>query len=554
MTQEHAAAAAGAGADTTAAGALALAEYRRQRTLGDARAARHALQAALAGAPESAWLDCSRALVLSGDLDAAHAVLAAGMAAHPGSTDLRFALAGVLYERSDPAQAELLLRELLEQRPAHAAAVFLLARLLRQQGRLGAVAAALRALFAHDRHPLATVIQAVELLDDCGRQQDAAAICQAEIASGCTDPRIYAYAGMLELQLGAFEDARRHYAYVLAHDQRAPEWNIPIGLSSMQRYRDAGHPDFQLFRDTLQQERLSDRARSTTLFALGKAHDDIGDYARAANYLRQANAIAHKATGWSRKQWRRRVDSQLARQSMPFELVPPDDWTPVFMVGVPRSGTTLVAELLAQHPDVCNRGELPWLGHVAQSLSLHDESRVEAFEQAATTYAAQLRQDDSDATWFIDKQPLNLLHVDLVLALWPNARIVFCQRNARDTALSLWSQSFLDDAHGYAYDFADIAVVARDCLRLMTRWQQLHATSIHAVAYERLVADPAAVMADIAGWLGLPPFDPRTSRQPAAAISTASLWQARQPIHTGSVGRWRHYAAYLPELLRIPER
>lgn len=550
MTQEHATAGAGATATST----RALAEYERQRTLGDARAARQALQVALAGATESAWLDCSRALVLGGDIDAAHAVLAAGMTAHPGSTDLRFALAGILYERGDPAQAELLLRELLEQQPAHAAAAFLLARLLRQQGRLGAAAAALRALFAHARHPLATVIQAVELLDDCGRKRDAAAICRAEIAIGCTDPRIYAYAGMLELQLGAFEDARRHYAYVLAHDQRAPEWNIPIGLSSMQRYRDADHPDFQLFRDALQQVGLSARARSTTLFALGKAHDDIGDYAQAANYLRQANAIAHATAGWSRKQWRRVVDSRLASKLLPFRLAPPLGWTPVFVVGVPRSGTTLVTELLARHPDVCSRGELPWLGRLAQSLSLRDEKHVEAFEQAAATYAMQLRQDDSAARWFIDKQPLNLLHVDLILALWPNARIVVCQRNPRDTALSLWSQSFLDDTHGYAYDFADIAVVIRDCIRLMARWRQLHTASIHTVPYERLVADPAAVMADVAGWLELPSFDPQMSRQPAAAISTASLWQARQPIHTSSVGRWRHYAAYLPELLRIPER
>lgn len=549
MTQERA-----ASADATAAGTRALAEYRRQRTIGDTRAARQALQTALADAAESEWLECSRALVLGGDLDAAHAVLAAGITAHPDSTDLRFALAGILYERGEPAQAEFLLRELLEQRPLHAAATFLLARLLRQQGRLSAAAAALRTLFVHGRHPLATVIQAVELLDDCGRKQDAAAICQAEIAAGCTDPRIYAYAGMLELQLGAFEDARRHYTYVLAHDERAPEWNIPIGLSSMQRYRDAGHPDFQLFRDTLRQEGLSEKARSATLFALGKAHDDIGDYAQAADYLRRANAIAHKATGWSRKQWRRRVDLQLARPSMPFKLVPPDSWTPVFVVGVPRSGTTLLADLLARHPDVCNRGELPWLGHVAQSLSLHDESRIEAFEQAAATYAAQLRQDDSDAAWFIDKQPLNLLHVDLILALWPNARIVFCQRSPRDTALSLWSQSFLDDAHGYAYDFADIAVVIRDCLRLMARWQQLHPAAIHTVAYERLVADPFATMAEVANWLELPSFDPQTLRQPSVAISTASLWQARQPIHAGSVERWRHYAAHLPELLRIPER
>jgi hypothetical protein len=190
---------------------------------------------------------------------------------------------------------------------------------------------------------------------------------------------------------------------------------------------------------------------------------------------------------------------------------------------------------------------------LAQRLSLAPPSRREPYEDAAAFYAAQLRQDDSGVHWFIDKQPLNLLHVDLIMALWPNARILLCLRDARDTALSLWSQSFHDQAHDYAYDFADIAAVIQGCRRLGAHWCKRHPASIRTVRYEALVAAPDAEVAALADWLGLP-ADNRTSRAPEShGISTASAWQARQPVHTGSIGRWRDYVPYLPELLRIPE-
>lgn len=394
---------------------------------------------------------------------------------HPDSIDLRFALAGILQQRGESAEAEALLHELLAQQPAHAAATFLLTGLLSRQGRMHAAAVAMRSLFAHARQDADTVIRAVEMLDDIQRTVDAAAICEAEIAAGSSDPRIHAYAGMLGIQLGQFERVRERYAFALAHSPQAVEWNIPIGLSSLQHYEDGSHPDFELFRGVLQQPGLSEKTRITTLFALGKAHDDIADHAQAAHYLRQANALAHAHSTWSRKRWRRLVEARLAARPLPFRLTAPGEWTPLFIVGVPRSGTTLLAELLARHPLVCNRGELGWLATVARQLEQAGAREPAAFEQAANTYAAQLRQDDSNAHWFIDKQPLNLLHIDLILTLWPNARIVHCRRNPRDTALSLWSQSFHDPAHDYAYDFADIAALIQGCERL-----HAHALARHA--------------------------------------------------------------------------
>jgi hypothetical protein len=176
-----------------------------------------------------------------------------------------------------------------------------------------------------------------------------------------------------------------------------------------------------------------------------------------------------------------------------------------------------------------------------------------ALASAAATYASRTRQDDAGiARWFIDKQPLNFRYVNLMLAMFPAAKVIHCRRGARDNALSLWMQCFLEPVHDYSYDFDDIAWVMRAEARLMAHWQSRYPEAIRDVPYEAMVADPQAVVAGLAAWLGLPPRDgsDRAAR-PAAAISTASLWQARQPIYARAIGRWKHYAAYVPELLRI---
>lgn len=530
-----------------------LVAYDQRLAQGQVQGARQALLDALSQASEQESLECGRALVLRGDLEAAHDVFAAAAVLHPESGDLCVGLAGLCWQMHRHAQAETLLGNRLSKHPADVPATFLLVRLLREQGRMQAAAGVVHRLFDHGPHDVDTVIEAVEMLDNYGRPQDAALICDAAIAAGSEDPRIHAYAGMLGIQLGQFERAREHYNFALAHDSRAVEWNIPIGLSDLQRYKDADHPDFALFREVLGHPGLSDQSRTTTLFALGKAFDDIADYAQAARYFSEANARAHATSTWSRKQWKRAVDARVAAPAYPWALPAPTDWTPIFIVGVPRSGTTLLAELIARHPQVCNRGELGWLQTVAQRLSLTPTSRREPFEEAAKLYAAQLRQDDSDAHWFIDKQPLNLLHVDLIMALWPNARIIHCQRDARDTALSLWSQSFHDRAHDYAYDFNDIAAVIQGCRRVMSHWLERYPASIRTVNYEALVAAPDETLASLTEWLDLPAGNTADQAQVTRGISTASAWQARQPVYTSSAGRWRAYAPYLPELLRIPE-
>ncbi|MGH8211614.1 MAG: tetratricopeptide repeat-containing sulfotransferase family protein [Rhodanobacteraceae bacterium] len=502
---------------------------------------------------EQAWLDRGRACVLRGDLGGAETVFTSALAEYPRSFDLRRALAGVYQQTTNSARAELLLRELHAERPGDFASALALARLLLAQARGHAAAQVLLECFRKGEHDPELAIKAIEMLDHADRKIEAAAIARIALAVTPDDARLHAYSGMLQIQLGQFEQAREHYLYALEHAPEACEWHVPLGLASAQRYHSATHPDFALFHACAQRVDLGEKARSTLLFALGKAHDDIGDYAQAASNFREANALARALTRWSRKDWRRGVEARLAARPFQASAQPSDDFVPVFIVGMPRSGTTLLAQLLGRFPGVRNRGELPWIARFARLPEFAGEPTHAALERAAAEYRRQATQDDSgDSRWFIDKQPLNFRYVDLMLAMFPNARIIHSRRSARDTALSLWMQSFTEDVQGHAYDFGDIAAVKQDEVRLMERWRELHGHSIHDVRYEELVANPQAAVADVANWIGLEQSAVSPIDGSGPSISTASLWQARQPIYRHSLERWRNYEGYVPELMRFP--
>jgi tetratricopeptide (TPR) repeat protein len=501
---------------------------------------------------EGQWLEQARSGVLRGDFATAEAVLDKALGEFPDSFELRRVLAGIYRRTARDDRAESLLRELLGERPQDAGSVFTLAQMLIEQARTLAAARVLRTCF--DQGPLDAelAIRAIELLDDAGRKEDAAAIADRAIQAAPHDPRLHAYAGTLHLQLGEFTRAREHYLFALEHGPEACEWHVPYGLANTQRYHDAQHPDLALFRDCLQREGLSERARSTLLFALGKAHDDAGEYAQAAAYFRQANAIGRALTKWSRKDWRRAVEARLSSRPTARRPAHDDGFVPILIVGMPRSGTTLLAELLSRHPQVCNRGESPWIARLAERPGLSGECEPAALAQAASEYAGQLRQDDApEARWFIDKQPLNFRYVGLVMAMFPNARIIHCTRNPRDNALSLWTQSFHEEVQGYSHDFADIATVMRDSGRLAALWRKLHGDAILEVRYEELVRASAETLGSISAWLGLPEPGSAEVAQKKTAIGTASIWQARQPLYTSSIGRWRNYSGLLPELLQF---
>lgn len=500
-------------------------------------------------ATPATWEQISRALLASDGAYPANGLLRSGLSAYPTDGSLRCLLGNVLRMQGRYAESERELRSVLAASPGHDLATWSLAWLLREQGRLKAAAEVVLGHESSMPHDAEQARRIATFLTQCGCHGEALHVCDAALARG-EDAPLLGLSGMLASMLGQFDrasaDLRRA---VRLNPGLATSW---LWLALSRRFRTHDDADLIALEAAATQTADDTDAGICIGFARGKIYDDLDDIPQAVEVLRKANAAMAERAPWQSEKWNALVARQIASPPPAPIAAPP--LVPVFVVGLPRTGTTLISTLLSQHPKIRSRGETGWLGELAkQGTAL---GFPKAFLTRATAlYAAQLRQDDEPAQFYIDKNPSNFLHLGLAAALFPNARVIHCRRSPRDAALSIWRQHFESADAGFAYTFKDIAQVASSHDRLMRHWQQSLPLPIHEINYEDLVARPHDAVTAALLFLGI--SDDIPSMDIAAdgtAIGTASVWQARQPVNTRSVGRWRRYAPELPELLDFPER
>jgi len=300
-------------------------------------------------------------------------------------------------------------------------------------------------------------------------------------------------------------------------------------------------------------------------FGSGRLLDSAGRFDEAFAHYATANALARQnwPPGGDRfdpANFARWVDL-LIQTYPPGSLDGGDGYgdpseLPVFIVGMPRSGTTLVEQICASHSRVFGAGELHDIDRIATALGggrSHDITarRGDAGigRQLADAHIARLRGLGGDAVRVIDKMPDNILQVGLIATLFPRARIIYCRRDARDTALSCYFQLFSGGLMHFAYDLADCGWRNRETERLGAHWLRVLGQRMMELRYESLVADLEGESRRLIGFLGLD-WEPaclefhRTER----TVTTASHWQVRQPLYSASVGRWRHYERHLGPL------
>jgi tetratricopeptide (TPR) repeat protein len=294
-------------------------------------------------------------------------------------------------------------------------------------------------------------------------------------------------------------------------------------------------------------------------YALGKYYDDVGDFERAFENFRRANELTK---GFSAPFDRRQLTAAVDRltsgngrhrvSSAGIDATAPG--RAVFIVGMPRSGTTLAEQILASHPAVFGAGELAfWQQAAAAAHSAGPDAAGAATpSKLADDYLRLLATLSADARRVIDKSPANFMSLGLIHEALPDARIIHMRRHPIDTCLSIYFQHFT--GHFYASDLEDLAHYYREYLRIMRHWHEaLPGHAILDVPYEELVDEPEACSRRMLEFLGLP-WDPRCLdfHRTARSVTTASKWQVRQRLSTSSVGRWRNYQKFIGPLSTLP--
>lgn len=552
MQQQDAAAAsaqtmAAAGA-LVARGELAAAEQRLLAHLGQWREDVRALHALAA------------ILIETARIDIAAQVMERLIALAPAEPGHHLTLAALLRQLGRSAELVPLYLRMCNALPSHALAHFNLGCALRSQGQdEAALAAHRRALELGIEQPEECWSNVAAILADLHRDAESReALEQALIANPRWVPARYNLGLWLE-EHGERTAALEEFRRVLEID---PAWHdARVRIAWLQRCNSPDEPLIGELRAALSQSALTPLTRENLQFALGKSLEDCAHYAEAFAAFAEGNRESRArlprydrgATESVFQHIRSGMDADWLRS-----VVPVSDRPLVFICGMFRSGSTLLEQMLAAHPQVTAGGELDWFPRrllYGEPGVFPERTLADAGFRTAlgAGYMALLAKRFAGAGLITDKRPDNFLYIGLLAALFPNARFLHTVRDPRDTCISIWCQQ-LEDGLGYAADLADTAHYLGLYRTLMSHWKALLPGRIVDVAYEHLVTDPEPVLRGVCDALGLPwQADMLAFHAMDNRVRTASLWQVRQPLYTGSVGRWRRYAAQAEDTFRTLE-
>jgi len=390
-----------------------------------------------------------------------------------------------------------------------------------------------------------------------GRLQEARDCYEKALTLAPGNPQALVGIGQIEALQGRFEAAESAYQKALDIDPKLSyAWAALVGLRKMTPADGA----WLKRAEEIAAAHLNPLDEATLRFAIGKYCDDVGDFPRAFDNYERANALQRmRAPPYDAAERSRFVDD-LVRVYAPEALATlptnaSDSERPVFVVGMPRSGTSLVEQIVASHPAAHGAGELEFWTTAVQK----HESAIRAGlpgeslrRKLATEYLQVLTGQSRDALRVIDKAPINSEYLGLIHRVFPRARIIYLRRDPVDTCLSCYFQQFAPTMN-FATDLSNLAHYYGEHRRLMRHWHSvLPPETLLEVPYAELTAEQEKWTRKILDFVGLP-WDVRCLdfHTTVRAVNTASVWQVRQKIYTSSVGRWRNYQKFIGPLLTL---
>jgi tetratricopeptide (TPR) repeat protein len=515
------------------------------------------MQKAAAAEPDDASIqnELGHAQLLAGQFEAAAGSLRRAVALDPGSETAHLRLGVALSKLGDDASAAKAFEQATTLEALQAETHYQRGLEHEDQGRPQPALASFRRAAATATHVDLLEMAEARALSLEGREEDAAPLLRAVLRRQPTNIRALALLGDILAGLGLFEEAERCFENSLALRPAAVETFYNIVRCRRITTDDAGL--IERMDAALHMSGLSDLQRSSLQLARGKALEDLGRYGKAMAAFDDASEARARAAPFDLREFVRLVDSLITRfdaaaLSRTYDGSSADP-TPTFVLGMPRSGTTVCEHVLCSHPDVASRGELHFWTTFGPALAATGQRRLEgSFGEEAARYLEYLRGFVGPAARVIDKTPWNFLWIGLIHIIFPRATMIHCRRRPIDTAISIHQTAFapgLDLPTGGS----DLVGYFRQYQRLMAHWRAvLPPGRMLEVDYETLTASPEREIRRIIAHAGLEWNDaclrPQDSRR---MVRTPSRWQVRQPINPSSVDRWRRYEPHLGALAAL---
>jgi tetratricopeptide (TPR) repeat protein len=496
-------------------------------------------------------------------VDAAEAILRRRLQQAPHDVVARRLLADAATRRRDNAEAERCLSECLALAPGYAAARYDLARLLFEQQRIAEMLPLLERLLAAEPGNIDCLSLKAHALRLVGRNDEAIAVMEQAVAAHPDQDQAWLLYGHLLQEIG--QQARAIEMYRRALAVRPGSGRAYTSLVNLKTFRFTS-ADLAAMQEQLANSAVRSADRTHLEFALGKALEDAGQFAVSFEHYARGNAL-HRATNFHNPEALTAVVQSLKTLYTTRFFADRAGWgsgrlDPIFIVGLPRSGSTLLEQMLASHSQVEGTRELLDIAAIALDLeSRRNAAEGPAFLQSVTALDRQelaglaaryLSRTQayrlSDKPRFVDKMPGNFAHTGFIHLMFPRAAIIDARRHPLGCGFSCFKQLF-GRGQSFSYDLQELGRYYREYVALMEHFDAVLPGRVYRVHYEQLVADPQGELQKLLEYCGLP-FEEQCLRfyENRRVVHTLSSEQVRQPIYAESVDQWRRYEPWLAPL------
>ena len=489
------------------------------------------------------------------------------LAARPDDAPSHHSLGIVYRSEGRLAEAEACYRRALAIDPNYVEALTNLGNVLGAQGRLADAESSYRQALALNDGYAETHFNLGNMLRDQNRPLDAEQSYRHALKIAPRHLQALNNLGLCLKRQGRLDEARECFEAAIAIQ---PDFvQSHCNLAPLKTYAD-DDPHLALFENQGHRVALLPKTgQSSYWFALGKMREDVGRYDDAFAAYAQGNRCQHELFPHDEARevaLVQRLQSVFSEAFFANRAKPPHaDKAPIFIVGMPRSGTSLIEQILSTYPGVYGAGELTELDNVVHSVGKSLGEREASYPDIIVNLSAdelrRLGQIYIDRVWryapqaerITDKMPANFLHIGMIHLMLPQARIIHAMRDPMDSCFSCYSRLFAGNNLDFAYRLETVGRYYVRYIQMMRHWQQvLPSDTVLDVRYEDMVTDTEGQARRLLAYLGLP-WDERclAFHQNQRVVRTASVAQVRKPIYRSSVARWKHFEAHLAPLLEI---